>query len=56
MIFQSNYDIVCQEMIFYVQVLPLHDTGPAQEFWLRDPEPLNLLNCKPAPVDTRLQV
>ena len=43
-------------ILLYPQVLPLHDTGPAQEYWLRKPEPLNLLSCKPAPVDTRLQV
>ena len=44
------------DIIISVKVLPMHDTGPAQEFWLREPEPLNLLSCKPAPIDTRLQV
>jgi len=45
-----------ESYLLHPEVLPIHDTEPAQQFWLRQPNPLNLLHLSGAPLDTRLQV
>jgi antiviral helicase SKI2 len=48
-----------ESYLLHPELLPIHDTGPAQQFWPRRPNPLALLPSPPgpsAPLDTRLRV
>ena len=48
-----------ESYLLHPQLLPIHDTGPAQQFWPRRPDPLALLPAPlgpSAPLDTQLRV